>query len=169
MARVVDAVAAVVVRVDPDVVVTLDESGGDGHRDHARIAEATIAAVRQQPNGAALYSWCVVRSLLVRWLDHQRATSPDRAYLELDPAGLGRPDEAVTTVVDATDLVPLRQQAVALHRSQVSPYEGLPADLAEAFLRQDFFVRHEPPWEGGPRETALRLRAQDAGGPPARA
>src|SRR4051794_10211910 len=120
-AAVVAAVGAVVERVDPDVVVTLDESGGDGHRDHVRIAEATIEAVRQRATAATLYSWCVVRSLLTRWLDHQRATSPDRAYLKLHPAARGRPEEEVTTVVEAAALVALRQQAIALHGSQVSP------------------------------------------------
>ena len=44
---VVDAVAGVVAAVDPDVVVGLDTSGGDGHRDHTRIGRATVEAVRR--------------------------------------------------------------------------------------------------------------------------
>src|SRR4051794_33732709 len=67
LGSVVDAVAAVVAGVDPDVVVPLDADGGDGHRDHVRIAQATTAAVRRAGTGASLYYWCVTRSLLVAW------------------------------------------------------------------------------------------------------
>lgn len=53
---VVAAVRDVVADERPDVVVTLDPSGGDGHRDHVRIAQATTVAFDEAaPDGATLY------------------------------------------------------------------------------------------------------------------
>lgn len=158
LAAVVDAVAEVVARVDPDVVVTLDAGGGDGHRDHVRIAEATTEAVRRSGAGATLYSWTVVRSLLLRWLEALREGRPDAGHLQLDEDGLGRPDGEVTTVVDVSPHLERRRAAMAVHGSQRPPYDDMDVALAEAFLRHDRFVRVEPPWEGGPLEEALLVR-----------
>ncbi len=152
---VVDAVADVVRTVDPDVVVTLDATGGDGHRDHVRIALATTEAVRREAAGTSLYSWCIARSLLVRWLEGLRAANPDSGHLDLDATELGRPDGDITTVLDVAAHLDLRRRAIDLHASQHSPYEGMPDDLVDAFLRHDRLVRVEPPWEGGPVETSL--------------
>ena len=61
-------VRAVLDELRPDVVVTLDAS--DGHRDHAAIRDATLAAVESaddQP--AATYLWCLARSSMARWAD----------------------------------------------------------------------------------------------------
>lgn len=41
---VVTELTDVLIAEQPDVVVTLDPGGGDGHRDHVRIAEATTIA-----------------------------------------------------------------------------------------------------------------------------
>jgi LmbE family N-acetylglucosaminyl deacetylase len=152
---VVAAVREVIGRVDPDVIVTLDPSGGDGHRDRSRIGQATIEAACQAATGASLYSWCVTRSLLLRWLGEQRVTNPDREHLELDHSELGRPDEDITTVLDGSRHVELRKRASALHRSQHSPFEGMPDDLVSAFIGEDRLVRVEPPWTGGPIEREL--------------
>lgn len=155
LASVVTAVADVVVRTDPDVVVTLDVAGGDGHRDHARIAEATTEAVRGVGRGASLYYWCVVRSLLRRWLETMRQVRPETSHLQLGEDGLGRPDEDITTMVDVSAHVERRRAAMAMHRSQRSPFEDMPADLVEASLTCDRLVRAEPPWPGGPVERQL--------------
>ena len=151
---VVGAVAAVVTSVEPDVVVTMDASGGDGHRDHVRIAAATIEAVHrhQRPH---LYQWCLSRSLLGRWVEALRADLPDSEHLDLDPATMGRPDEDITTVLDVADLVPLRWEAIRAHRSQHSPFEVMPEALQDAFLGVDRLVRVLPPWPGGPPEHDL--------------
>ncbi len=155
---VVAAVAEVVKRTDPDVVVTLDAAGGDGHRDHMRIAEATTEAVRREGSGASLYYWCVVRSLLRRWLESLQQVRPESSHLELDLDGLGRPDEEITTVVDTTAHLGRRWEATAMHRSQRPPYDGMPDDLVAAFLACDRLVRVEPAWPGGPVERQLFVR-----------
>ena len=155
LASVVDAVAAVVSRVSPDVVVTLDPTGGDGHRDHVRIAEATVAAARTSAPGSSIYCGTVTRSLMQRWLEGQQQAHPDAGHLGLERTELGRPDDEVTTVVDLGAHLDVRRRAIALHHSQRSPFEGMPADLVDTFLRYGYLVRVEPPWAGGPLETTL--------------
>lgn len=154
---VVAAVADVVARVRPDVVVTLDPVAGDGHRDHDRIGEATTEAVHRAAPDAHLYWWALRRELLQRWLDALRQTRPDAAHLDLDAQGLGRPDDQITTVVDTTADRPTRGAAVAEHRSQRPPHADMPPEIAEPFLSQDALVRAVPPWTGGPVESDLLL------------
>jgi LmbE family N-acetylglucosaminyl deacetylase len=153
--NVATAVEKVVARTDPHVVVTLDPTGGDGHRDHVRIAKATIDAVRRSGRQPSVYSWCITRSLLARWFERLHDTDPEAGHLQLETTELGRPDDDITTVVDVSDHIDRRRSAIALHRSQRSPYDDMPDDLVDAFLRCDRFVRVEPPWAGGEIETAL--------------
>lgn len=152
-----DVVAAVLAEVDavrPSVVVTLD--AGDGHRDHARIRDATLAAVA----GAAepverAYLAGLPRSLMRRWVQHQRSVNPDRQHLDPDVAAIGTPDEELTTVLDTSAHLATRWAAIRAHASQVSPYDDLPSDLQEAFLATDRLRRVVPPWTGGPPEDSL--------------
>jgi LmbE family N-acetylglucosaminyl deacetylase len=154
---VVAAVGRVIAQAAPDVIVTLDATGGDGHRDHERIGEATTIAARRAAPNASLYYFCIVRSLLREWLTRLRRDRPDAGHLALDDSDLGRPDEDITTVLDSSMHLEQRRRAIALHASQHSPYDDLPDDLAETFLTHDHLVRVEPPWEGGPTETELLL------------
>ena len=123
---VADAVRAVLADVRPDVVVTLD--AGDGHRDHAAVRDATLAAVDAAGLGEArVYLHCLPRSLMHRWVDHMASTDPSWEHLRL--GAIGTPDEEVTTEIDTSRHLDARLAAMAEHRSQRSPYDGL---LAEA-------------------------------------
>ena len=84
---------------------------------------------------------CLPNALMRRWLDEMRAVRPDTAYHALDPATLGRPDADITDVVDVSDVLDRREAAMAEHRSQASPYDGLSAELRRAFLTADHFAR----------------------------
>ncbi len=146
-----DAVAATVARViddvRPHVVVTLDAS--DGHRDHAHIRDATLAAVALASwHVQAVYLQCLLRSLMQRWIAHTTGGNPDSAHLQGDTAALGTPDEAVTTDLDTAAFLDRRRAAIALHASQTSPFVGLPEPLSRAFLSAEHLQRVVPPWDG---------------------
>jgi len=128
------AVRRVVTAVDPDLLVTLD--GGDGHRDHVAIRDATLAVARERGLPAYLHGF--PRSLMRRWADHMATVQPDLAYLQ--HTDLGTPDEEVTWVLDTGAFVADREHAIAAHASQTSPFEGLPDDLRLAFLGQEHLV-----------------------------
>lgn len=134
----------------PDILITLDAS--DGHRDHARIRDATIAAC-DAVGVPLVYLQCLPRSLMRRWADSMRRERPDVEHLALEIANLGTPDDEITTVVDTAGQLAMRERAIAAHASQVSPFEALPDDLRHAFLTADRLQRVRPPWPGGDVET----------------
>jgi LmbE family N-acetylglucosaminyl deacetylase len=128
---VVEAVARAVDTDEPDVIVTLD--GSDGHRDHLRVRDAAVhvATTHQVPG----YLHGIPRSLMSRWVEHMVSLRPDMAHLRL--ADLGTPDDDIDLVVDTSIHLAARERAMAEHRSQTSPFEGLPEDLRLAFLTRE--------------------------------
>ncbi|MGY1805291.1 PIG-L deacetylase family protein [Blastococcus sp. SYSU D00922] len=132
--------ARLIAELQPQVLLTLD--GSDGHRDHLHIGAAAREAVADAAGPAPLLvEYCLPNSLLRGWLDEMRAVRPDTAYHALDPAGLGREDADITDVVDTSDVLDRREAAIAEHRSQVSPFEGLSDGLRRAFLTADHLAR----------------------------
>ncbi len=75
------------------------------------------------------------------------------AYIELPE--IGTPDEDLTTLVDTSAFLSRRHDAIALHRSQTSPFEGLPDDVQRTWLGTEHLIRVNPAWEGGPVETEI--------------
>jgi LmbE family N-acetylglucosaminyl deacetylase len=146
---VADAVRAAIGRHAPDVVVTLD--GSDGHRDHLRLREVveTVLSGTTTP----LYLQCLPRSLMQAWVRHHAADDDAAAYTSLPE--IGTPDELLTTLVDTSEHLARREEAMVLHRSQRSPFDGLPDELRRAFLTREHLVRLNPPRSGGPPETEL--------------
>ena len=149
---VVSAVRRAVEAFGPDILVTLDAS--DGHRDHLRVREATVA-VAELTGVPTVYLVCIPRSLLNRWVEHMRSERPDVAHLDPEVAAIGTPDDQLTTVIPAAQHLEARERAIAVHRSQTSPFEGLPPDLRRAFLESVHLQRVLPPWQGGPSESDL--------------
>ncbi|MGB7448823.1 MAG: PIG-L family deacetylase [Ornithinimicrobium sp.] len=138
----------------PDVVVTLD--GSDGHRDHVCIRDATLAAADTSSWAVErVYLHCLPQSLMRRWFQHMAATDPSWEHLQGDVPGT--PEHEITTVIDTAEHLARREQAIATHRSQRSPFEGLPDDLRQAFLTRDSLRRVRPAWMGGTTESALLL------------
>jgi N-acetyl-1-D-myo-inositol-2-amino-2-deoxy-alpha-D-glucopyranoside deacetylase len=152
-------VGGVVADVQPEVVITLDPAGGDGHRDHIAIAQATVQACQASP-AVRVYAWTVTRSLLARWFAALENVRPESAHLDLDRQGLGRPDGDITTVLDVRGFRDVRDRAIRLHASQTTPFDGMPADLRDVFLDFDSLVRLQPPWTGGEIERELFGAAQ---------
>lgn len=68
---------------------------------------------------------------------------------------IGTADEELTTILDTETHLADREAAIAVHRSQRSPFEGLPDDLRRAFLGREHLVRVNPAWPGGPVEHDL--------------
>jgi LmbE family N-acetylglucosaminyl deacetylase len=152
LSRVVAAVREQITAFRPDVVVTLDAA--DGHRDHARIRDAALAAAGEVGVPRS-YLYCLPRSLMRRWVEQMQQQRPGIEHLDADTAALGTPDELITTVLDVRGHLTQRERAIAAHASQTSPYEGLPQDLREAFLTVDHLRRVEPAWPGGEPENTL--------------
>lgn len=134
-ATVTAAVRAVAAEVEPDVVLSLDAA--DGHRDHARVRDAAVAVAAER--GVPAYLQALPRSLMDRWVAHMVQARPDMAHLQY--ADLGTPDDEIAVTLDSSAHLAVREQAIALHASQTSPFEGLPPDLRRDFLARDHLVR----------------------------
>jgi len=151
--EVVDAVAVVIDRVRPDVVVTMDSGGVNDHRDHARVGEAaTIAFERTARPGARLYHWTLVASLMHDWLAEMQKNGNLDAYVGME---LGRADADITTVIDVAHVADIRRAAIAEHRTQLPPFVGISSGLEARIFGHDYLIRVVPPWDGGERETSL--------------
>lgn len=141
-AAVIDAISRVLRDVAPDRVIVLD--GSDGHRDHDRSREMTLAALDRDPAsfaGVRVDEVCLARSLMQRWQEEMRAIEPESVYLDGEEETRGRADSEFTDVVDVTDHLAVREAAIAAHRSQVSPFAALSPELRRAFLTTDHLVR----------------------------
>ncbi len=148
--EVTKAVRSAIERHHPDVVVTLD--GSDGHRDHLRlrtVVERIIAG-----SSAVLYLHCLPRSLMHDWVRHHAGDQDAAAYTQLPD--IGTPDDQITTVLDTQAHLGAREAAIALHRSQSSPFDGLPDGLRRAFLGHEHLIRVNPAWAGGSIEHELQ-------------
>jgi LmbE family N-acetylglucosaminyl deacetylase len=129
-----DRVRESVTAFAPDVVVTLD--GSDGHRDHVRVRDVTLAVAREA--GVPVYLYCLAQRLMARWAEVMTERNPGSSYLALGE--LGTPDADIDLVIDTADFYERREQAIALHRSQVSPFEGLPQDLRHEWLTTEHLL-----------------------------
>ena len=147
------AVADVIARTQPDVVVALDPDSIADHRDHVRIGEATtLAFARVAADGARLYHWTLARSVIQRWQVEMKELGLLPQYVEIE---LGRPDAQATTVLDVADVIEIRRAGIAQHRTQTSPFAAVSPELQHDILATTHLVRVVPPWEGGPLETSL--------------
>ena len=143
------AVEAVLLSERPNVVVTID--GSDGHRDHKYICAATTEAFdRIAGVDARLYAATLPRSLMLEWLQGRS----DSVYAAEDNVA-GVADDAITTIVDVSAHLDTRLAAIALHRSQSSPYDDLSHDLRNRFLATDRLIRLRPAWDGGDVEDSI--------------
>lgn len=159
-------IASLIDEVRPTAVVTLDAS--DGHRDHAHIRDSTLrAAVVSSWRPSRVYLHCLPQQLMRKWVDALVHEQPDSEHLGL--GDLGTPDDEITTIIDTTRFLELREKAIAVHRSQTSPYEVMPAELRREFLTAERLQRVHPAWDGGPVETDLFATAAASWCPPRRA
>lgn len=150
--EVAEAVVTLLDEIRPTMVLTLDAS--DGHRDHVHVRDATLVAVDRSARAPErVYLHCLPQDLMRRWAEVLRAEAPESAYLAV--RRLGTPADRITTVIDTAGLLERREQAIALHASQVSPYEVMPADLRTAFLTAERLCRVRPAWTGDEVETSV--------------
>lgn len=149
LADLVRSVRGAIARHRPSVVVT--PAGDDGHRDHQRVRDAVLAAADP---ALPVYVSCLPRTLAHEWLRHQAEGGRGSSYANLPE--IGTPDEEVTTVIDTRPHYAARLAAISQHRSQASPFDGLPEDLRQRFLATEHLRRVRPPWPGGPAEVDLR-------------
>lgn len=104
--------------------------GGVATLRESELRDAAVAVGRE--HGIPVWLHCLPRYLMRRWAEHLSGRDPHSPYLALGE--LGTPDDAISMRIETRGHYDRRLQAIAVHRSQVSPYEALPEDLRRAFL-----------------------------------
>lgn len=153
-----DELVRVIRDVRPQVLVTYNEFGGYGHPDHIQAHRVTMyAAVLAaaptyklqlgEPHDIAKIYWCAISESRMRASLRQIRESGDTTTFEgMDPDGdMGpfvTPDANISSVVDGTDFVHTKMEALRLHRTQVDPdgpfFAG--AESGHAFWGEEFYV-----------------------------
>jgi LmbE family N-acetylglucosaminyl deacetylase len=147
-----------------DLLVSYDQNGGYGHRDHVRVHQvgARAAGLAGTPR--------VVEATLPRepfvWL--WRAVLPLRLIVRhdvQDPAAVYTPWSAITHRVDVRAYAPQKRAALAAHASQIWPNRvgrsgrvfwlltRLPLPLFRLLLGREWFTESQS--APGPRQTHL--------------
>jgi LmbE family N-acetylglucosaminyl deacetylase len=109
-------------RYQPDVVVTYDENGFYGHPDHIQAHRVTMAAVASTGVPAKVYWTTAPRSKMQEFGQVMREYGAD--WDEPDPSAagpepeIGLPDDEITTWVDTTEFGGQKFDALESHASQ---------------------------------------------------
>ncbi len=148
----VDAAAAVIREVRPQVVVTSDDTGDYGHPDHIMAHRvATAATQRAAQPGAGGEPWRVEKLYWVaaRKADMRRGAQALAAIgqtlfdvADPDELDFGVDDELLTTQIDASGYGEAKMQALAAHRTQITvdgPFFALSNLLGREVMAVEYF------------------------------
>lgn len=155
---------ALMQEVYPDVVITWDASGGYGHPDHIRVHETVTEAFAsykmRSGNAVRLYYWVFPADLMADVGAEMRALGFEWGIDEEGAPSAVAERLPVTTIIDVEAQMELARQAMAAHRTQLTPmfesFDRLSEPLRRRFIGLDYYHRVDPPWsEGEPVETSF--------------
>lgn len=124
--------ASIIDELDASVVLTYDENGFYGHPDHIMANRVTRAAVEKSSSAQRLYYPIVPQSILTTFVPDAQALEVFLPAWVLD-AGIGSPDELVTTTMDVRAFAEGKREAIATHASQIDNGDFITLD-EELFL-----------------------------------
>ena len=115
----------IILEIKPQVLITYDEFGGYGHPDHIkahRVAmRATELAAEQGWQISKIYWNTMPRSVIQMGIEKMKEVGSDFFGAEsADDLPFAKPDELVTTVVNAPEYVPQKLAAMKAHATQIS-------------------------------------------------
>ena len=133
-----EAVASLIVRVRPDVILTFGPDGGTGHPDHVAACRwATLAHEQAGPAGTRL----LYATKAAGWISRFQVPDPARFMMVEDFAPESVPeDELAVWFTCDDDMAARKVAALRAQASQVEPVVGLfgPERFTE-FVREEFF------------------------------
>lgn len=147
-------------RIKPDIVITFEPNGGYGHPDHIAIHRHTLESFFRAADPAFLpgvgsvwqanhlFYTAIPRSFFIelRSLLQQNGSETD----DLDSLMRnenGWPDEQVNVIVDVSDTVEAKWEALNCHRTQFGPgnlFRRLPDQQIKHLLSKEYFAQAWP-------------------------
>jgi LmbE family N-acetylglucosaminyl deacetylase len=150
------AVAELIHRHQPQVLITYDANGGYGHPDHIQAHRVATAALVLAGGVVRTYHTARSRTDAERLAELRRRLQPDRPGRPPRAMPRGVPDELITSVIDTRPYLAQKRAALLAHASQLADTIWVRAsaqDFEELFGRESYTRLHAA--EGAPPETDL--------------
>lgn len=154
------SLAGTLADLDVTALVTYDDAGIYGHRDHVAVHDATVAAATEL-GVDTVYEATVDREYLHFVETHlvvEAGIGRRPSDLGLASTDLGSPTVLIDLTVDVSDVLDTKRAAMAAHGSQIpetSSAMRLPTGDFAAVYRYEWYRRRGP---GGPLEDLGRIR-----------
>ncbi|MSO33055.1 MAG: N-acetyl-1-D-myo-inositol-2-amino-2-deoxy-alpha-D-glucopyranoside deacetylase [Candidatus Nanopelagicaceae bacterium] len=157
----------------PQVLITYDEFGGYGHPDHIQahrvsMRSAELAADQNYGTSAPwniskIYWNTIPKSVIQQGMDAMKdAASSFFGAESIDDIPFAKPDELVTSVVDATEFVSQKMEAMRAHATQIAvdgPFFALSNMLGMQVFGVEYYILAKgvvsEPFDADGRETDL--------------
>jgi N-acetyl-1-D-myo-inositol-2-amino-2-deoxy-alpha-D-glucopyranoside deacetylase len=138
----------IILEIKPQVLITYDEFGGYGHPDHIkahRVAmRATELAAEQGWQISKIYWNTMPRSVIQMGIEKMKEVGSDFFGAEsAEDLPFAKPDELVTTVVNAPEYVPQKLEAMKAHATQISvdgPFFALSNNLGLSVWGDEYYT-----------------------------
>jgi N-acetyl-1-D-myo-inositol-2-amino-2-deoxy-alpha-D-glucopyranoside deacetylase len=138
----------IILETKPQVLITYDEFGGYGHPDHIkahRVAmRAAELAIDQGWQISKIYWNTTPRSVVQEGIEKMKEVGSDFFGAEsVEDLPWAKPDELVTTVINAPEFVPQKLAAMKAHATQISidgPFFALSNNLGLSVWGDEYYT-----------------------------
>lgn len=138
----------IILEIKPQVLITYDEFGGYGHPDHIKAHRVAMRAAELAANKgwqvSKIYWNTMPRSVIQTGIEKMKEVGSDFFGAEsADDLPFAKPDELVTTVVNAPEYVPAKLAAMKAHATQISvdgPFFALSNNLGLSVWGDEYYT-----------------------------
>lgn len=138
----------IILEIKPQVLITYDEFGGYGHPDHIKAHRVAMRAAELAADKgwqvSKIYWNTMPRSVIQMGIEKMREVGSDFFGAEsADDLPFAKPDELVTTVVNAPEYVPAKLAAMKAHATQISvdgPFFALSNNLGLSVWGDEYYT-----------------------------
>ena len=138
----------IILEIKPQVLITYDEFGGYGHPDHIKAHRVAMRAAELAANQgwqvSKIYWNTMPRSVIQMGIEKMKEVGSDFFGAEsADDLPFAKPDELVTTVVNAPEYVPQKLAAMKAHATQISvdgPFFALSNNLGLSVWGDEYYT-----------------------------
>lgn len=119
-------------KIKPEILLTFELRGVSGHLDHVAIAMITYFLFYKVPYAKKMMSYVIMREV----------TNELRDYFIYVPHGFKR--ERVDEIVDISNFLEIKKQAIMQHKSQKLDVDRALASI-DRFPKEEYFLVHKKP------------------------
>ena len=138
----------IILEIKPQVLITYDEFGGYGHPDHIKAHRVAMRAAELAANKgwqvSKIYWNTMPRSVIQMGIEKMKEVGSDFFGAEsADDLPFAKPDELVSTVVNAPEYVPAKLAAMKAHATQISvdgPFFALSNNLGLSVWGDEYYT-----------------------------